>query len=143
MPFKFIPLSISGVIFIQPNVHTDTRGFFAETYKESEYFEGGLGVRFVQDNHSRSVRKVLRGLHFQTPPRAIGKLIRVVRGEIFDVAVDIRVGSPTFGKWVGEVLSDNNHRMMYVPEGFAHGFVTLSENADVWYKVTSEYSPEH
>lgn len=143
MVFKFTPLAIPEVVLIQPRVFTDNRGFFVETYKESEYLEGGLGVRFVQDNHSRSVRRVLRGLHFQRPPKALAKLVRAIRSEIYVVAVDVRVGSPTFGKWVGQVLSEDNHRIMYIPEGFAHGFVTLSEYADVWYKMTNEYSPEH
>lgn len=143
MTFRFTKFTIPDVVLIVPEVHSDLRGFFVEAYKASEYLEGGLGVRFVQDNHSRSVHKVLRGLHFQKPPCAVGKLVRAVHGEIFDVAVDIRIGSPTYGKWVGEVISETNHRMIYVPEGFAHGFVTLSKYADVWYKMTGEYSPEH
>jgi len=142
MPFTFRPLQLPEVILIEPRVFPDERGFFLETYKHSEFAANGIPETFVQDNHSRSVRGVLRGLHFQNPPRAQGKLIRVVRGAIFDVAVDIRPGSPTFGQWVGETLSEENQRMLYVPPGFAHGFLVLSDLADVTYKVTEEYAPE-
>ncbi len=142
MPFTFTPLQIPDVILISARVFEDARGFFLETYKYSDFAAHGIPETFVQDNHSRSVRGVLRGLHFQNPPQAQGKLVRVVRGEIFDVAVDIRPSSPTFGQWVGEVLSETNQRMLYIPPGFAHGFLVLSELADVSYKVTAEYAPE-
>ena len=142
MPFTFTPLQIPDVILITARVFDDARGFFLETYKYSEFAAHGIPETFVQDNHSRSVRGVLRGLHFQNPPQAQGKLVRVVRGEIFDVAVDIRPSSPTFGQWVGEILSEANQRMLYIPPGFAHGFLVLSEFADVSYKVTTEYAPE-
>ncbi len=142
MPFTFTPLQIPDVILITARVFDDARGFFLETYKYSEFAAHGIPETFVQDNHSRSVRGVLRGLHFQNPPQAQGKLVRVVQGEIFDVAVDIRPSSPTFGQWVGEILSEANQRMLYIPPGFAHGFLVLSEFADVSYKVTTEYAPE-
>ncbi len=142
MPFLFTPLQIPDVILIEPRVFPDARGFFLETYKHSEFADHGIPETFVQDNHSRSSKGVLRGLHFQNPPRAQGKLVRAVRGVIFDVAVDIRPGSPTFGQWVAETLSDANHRMLYIPPGFAHGFLVLSDLADVSYKVTAEYAPD-
>ncbi len=142
MPFTFSPLQLPEVILIAPRVFPDARGFFLETYKHSDFAANGIPERFVQDNHSRSTRNVLRGLHFQNPPKAQGKLVLVVRGVIFDVAVDIRPGSSTFGQWVGEMLSDENHHMLYIPPGFAHGFVVLSDVADVTYKVTAEYAPE-
>ncbi len=142
MPFTFTPLSIPEVILIQPRLFTDPRGFFLETYKYSEFQAHGIPETFVQDNHSRSVRGVLRGLHYQNPPQAQGKLIRVVRGAIYDVAVDIRPSSPTFGQWVSALLSEENQHMLYVPPGFAHGFLVLSDLADVTYKVTAEYAPD-
>ncbi|HFQ95764.1 MAG TPA: dTDP-4-dehydrorhamnose 3,5-epimerase [Anaerolineae bacterium] len=142
MPFTFTPLQLPEVILIEPRVFADARGFFLETYKYSDFAAHGIPETFVQDNHSRSIRGVLRGLHFQNPPKAQGKLVRVVRGVIFDVAVDIRPSSPTFGQWVGETLSDDNQRMLYIPPGFAHGFLVLSDLADVVYKVTEEYAPE-
>ncbi|ABK14743.1 dTDP-4-dehydrorhamnose 3,5-epimerase [Methanothrix thermoacetophila] len=143
MPFSFKRLDIYDVILIEPRVFRDERGFFMESYKHSEFAAFGIKERFVQDNHSRSRRGVLRGLHYQNPPRAQGKLVRAVSGEIFDVAVDIRRGSPTYGRWVGVNLSEENMRMLYIPPGFAHGFMTLSDVADVMYKTTDEYSPEH
>ena len=142
MPFQFKRLEIPEVILIEPKVFQDERGFFMETYKYSDFAAFGIAERFVQDNHSRSVKGVLRGLHYQNPPHAQGKLIRVVVGEIFDVAVDIRKGSPTYGKWVGVKLSAENRRMLYIPPGFAHGFCVLSDVAEVVYKVTAEYAPE-
>jgi len=142
MPFTFKRLEIPEVILIEPEVFSDERGFFMETYKYSEFASFGISERFVQDNHSRSVKGVLRGLHYQNPPKAQGKLVRVVVGEIFDVAVDIRKGSPTYGKWVGVKLSAENKRMLYIPPGFAHGFCVLSDVAEVVYKVTEEYAPE-
>ena len=142
MPFQFRRLEIPEVILIEPRVFQDERGFFKETYKYSEFAAFGITERFVQDNHSRSVKGVLRGLHYQNPPKAQGKLVRVIVGGIFDVAVDIRVGSPTYGKWVGVKLSAENKRMLYIPPGFAHGFCVLSDVAEVVYKVTEEYAPE-
>ena len=133
---KFQPTAIPGVLLIEPDVHRDDRGFFLETYHRDKYRQGGLDAEFVQDNHSRSVAGTLRGLHAQLK-RPQGKLVRAVRGEIFDVAVDIRRGSPTFGHWVGERLSDDNFRQLWVPPGFAHGFCVLSEIAEVEYKCTT------
>ncbi len=143
MPFTFKRLSIPDVILIDAKAFPDARGFFMESFKESTFSPNGINVRFVQDNYSHSVKGVLRGLHYQKNPKAQAKLVMAVRGEIFDVAVDVRKGSPTFGKWVGEILSEQNHRLLYVPEGFAHGFLVLSDQADVIYKVNQEYSPEH
>jgi dTDP-4-dehydrorhamnose 3,5-epimerase len=136
-------LSIPDVVLIEPKVFGDERGFFLESFNQQR-FEAGVGRQgnFVQDNHSRSARNVLRGLHYQVR-QPQGKLVRVVRGEIYDVAVDIRRSSPTFGQWVGDVLSEENKRQLWVPEGFAHGFVVLSETADVLYKTTDYWAPEH
>ncbi|MBN1874925.1 MAG: dTDP-4-dehydrorhamnose 3,5-epimerase [Anaerolineae bacterium] len=143
MPFTFTRLEIPDVVLIEPRVFSDDRGFFLETYKLSAFAEMGIPEAFVQNNHSHSTYGVLRGLHYQQPPRAQGKLVMVLYGEVFDVAVDIRCGSPTYGRWVGEVLSAENHRLLYLPPGFAHGFCVLSEVADVFYQVTAEYSSEH
>jgi dTDP-4-dehydrorhamnose 3,5-epimerase len=143
VPFNFKRLAIADVILIEPRVFGDERGFFMETYKYSDFASFGITEHFVQDNHSRSTKDVLRGLHYQKPPKAQGKLVRVVVGEIFDVGVDIRQGSPTYGKWVGERLSADNKEMLYIPPGFAHGFCVLSDIAEVTYKVTEEFSPEH
>jgi dTDP-4-dehydrorhamnose 3,5-epimerase len=143
MPFTFKRLTISGVVLIEPNSFSDDRGFFFESFKESDFISNGIDVKFVQDNISHSVKGVIRGLHFQIPPKAQAKLITVVNGEIIDVAVDIRKNSPTYGKWVSEILSSENHNLLYIPEGFAHGFQVLSKEADVMYKVNNEYSPEH
>ncbi len=140
MPFQFQRLQIPEVILVQLDNHKDERGFFRETFKASEFAGSGVPSVFVQDNHSHSMRGVLRGLHYQKEPHAQGKLVIAVTGEIFDVAVDIRNGSPTYGKWVGEILSAENGRMLYTPPGFAHGFCVLSEWVDVIYKVTSEYA---
>lgn len=142
MKFKVSETGIQGLVLIEPKVFRDSRGFFLESWNEREFKEAGLNINFVQDNHSRSVRGVLRGLHFQNP-HPQGKLVRVVRGKIFDVAVDIRKESQTFGKWFGVILSDENMRMLYIPEGFAHGFLVLSEFADVVYKTTEFYYPEY
>jgi dTDP-4-dehydrorhamnose 3,5-epimerase len=141
---KVTPLAIPDVLLIEPQVFGDDRGFFFESFNQ-ERFEKAAGkkINFVQDNHSKSVKGVLRGLHYQLPPKAQGKLVRVIQGEVFDVAVDIRRSSPTFGKWVGEVLSGDNKKQLWVPEGFAHGFVTLSDTAEFLYKTTDLYSPEH
>jgi dTDP-4-dehydrorhamnose 3,5-epimerase len=138
---KFIPTALSGVVLIEPDVHRDARGYFLETYHQKKYQAGGVPDPFVQDNHSSSVHGTLRGLHAQLQyPQ--GKLVRVLDGEIYDVAVDLRPGSPTFGRWIGEVLSSTNFRQLYVPQGFAHGFLVLSETADVQYKCTDVYHPE-
>lgn len=143
MPFAFKQLHIPDVILVEAKAFPDERGFFMESFKESSFRENGIDARFVQDNHSHSVKDVLRGLHYQKDPKAQAKLVMTIRGEIFDVAVDVRKGSQTYGKWVGEILSEQNHRLLYIPEGFAHGFLVLSDEADVLYKVNSEYSPEH
>jgi dTDP-4-dehydrorhamnose 3,5-epimerase len=137
------PTSIPGVVVIEPRVFGDSRGFFFESFNRSR-LEAALGrsVEFVQDNHSLSARGVLRGLHYQLPsPQA--KLVRVVRGEVFDVAVDLRRGSPTLGRWTAEVLSASNKRQMWIPEGFAHGFLVLSDEAEFLYKTTDYWHPEH
>jgi dTDP-4-dehydrorhamnose 3,5-epimerase len=144
MPFEFIRTEIPEVIIVKPRVFGDERGFFMETYKKSDFEKAGIDTDFVQDNHSKSVKGVLRGLHYQLEPEVQGKLVRCIRGKIFDVAVDIRRGSPTFGKWIGVELSEENKLMLWIPKGFAHGFLTLSEEAEIVYKVSGgEYSPEH
>jgi len=131
------------VILIEAKSFPDERGFFLENFKESSFIENEINTKFVQDNFSRSIKGVLRGLHYQKNPKAQAKLLIVLRGEIFDVAVDIRKDSPTYGKWVSEILSEQNHKLLYIPEGFAHGFCILSDEADVFYKVNQEYSSEH
>lgn len=134
---------LEGLLIIQPRVFGDDRGFFFESFNERVFAEQtGLEVHFVQDNHSRSARNVLRGLHYQVR-RPQGKLVRVVAGEVFDVAVDLRRDSPTFGKWQGDYLSADNKRMLWIPPGFAHGFLVLSDSADFLYKTTDYYAPEH
>ena len=138
---KFLPTELPGVVIVEPDVHRDARGWFVETWSAPKYAAGGIEATFVQDNHSHSVRGTLRGLHAQTP-HAQAKLLRAAVGEIFDVAVDIRRGSPTFGKWVGVVLSAETGRQIYIPEGFAHGFCVLSETADLAYKCTDVYVPQ-
>lgn len=141
---KATRLAIPDVILLEPKVFGDARGFFYESFNQETFRRlTGLEVRFVQDNHSRSARNVLRGLHYQLPPKAQGKLVRVVAGEVFDVAVDIRKDSPTFGQWVGEVLSAENHRQLWIPPGFAHGFLVVSEYAEFLYKTTEYYAPEY
>jgi dTDP-4-dehydrorhamnose 3,5-epimerase len=142
MPFQFQRLAIPDVLLVEAQTFDDNRGFFMETYKHSDFAAHGIADAFVQCNRSHSVRGVLRGLHYQIHPRAQAKLVSVLQGEIFDVAVDIRHGSPTYGRWVGERLSGQNGRMLYVPVGFAHGFCALSDRADVLYMVTDEYAPE-
>jgi dTDP-4-dehydrorhamnose 3,5-epimerase len=139
---KIETTALDGVLLFTPRVHGDARGFFLESFNERA-FDAAVGapVRFVQDNHSRSARGVLRGLHFQRAPHAQGKLVRVVRGAVFDVAVDIRPGSATFGRWVGAELSADNHRQMWIPPGLAHGFLVLSDDADFLYKTTDYYAP--
>jgi dTDP-4-dehydrorhamnose 3,5-epimerase len=142
MPFQFKQLEIPDLILVEPRRFADDRGYFTETYKLSEFAANGIAARFVQDNYSYSAKGVLRGLHFQKPPQAQGKLLRVVIGEIFDVAVDIRRGSSTYSRWVGTVLSAENGRMLWVPPGFAHGFCVLSEVAGLTYKVTAEFAAD-
>ena len=139
MPFEFSRLEIPDVILVQPRIFGDSRGYFKEIYKKSDFVANGIPDNLVQDNVSLSDRGVLRGLHYQRDPKPMGKLVTVPFGEIFDVAVDLRKGSSTYGKWVSAVLSSENHTMIYVPEGFAHGFCTLSEKAVVAYKVTNEF----
>lgn len=138
---RFIPQTIPEVLLIEPTVHGDARGYFFESYRQNVFAQHGITVAFVQDNMSSSTRGVVRGLHYQLDPHAQGKLVRVVRGEVFDVAVDIRRGSPTFGRWVGCVLSAENKRSMYVPPGFAHGFCVMSDVAEFHYKCSGYYAP--
>ena len=138
---RFLPTAIPEVLVVEPDVHRDARGFFLETYHEARYREAGITARFVQDNHSRSARGTLRGLHAQLEP-AQGKLVRCIRGEIFDVAVDARRGSPSFSRHVAVTLSGQNFRQLWIPPGFLHGFQVLSEDAEVEYKVTALYRPE-
>src|SRR5436853_1283693 len=145
MPFTFRRhASLPDVVVVEPRVFPDDRGWFQETYKRTDYERFGIPGDFRQDNHSRSTtRGVIRGLHYQINPRAQGKLVRCVVGAIFDVAVDIRRGSPTYGKWIAGELSAANHRQLWIPEGFAHAICTVSEIAEVLYKTTAEYSQEH
>jgi dTDP-4-dehydrorhamnose 3,5-epimerase len=141
---KFTRLAIPDIILIEPDVFGDDRGFFFESFNQEKFAEAtDLSPTFIQDNHSKSTMGVLRGLHYQLPPKAQGKLVRVVQGEVFDVAVDIRRSSPTFGKWVGEYLSAENKKQIWIPEGFAHAFMTITETAEFLYKTTNYYSPEH
>lgn len=143
MSYTVTPTAIPDVLMLQPKVFGDTRGFFFESFNEQDFAQAtGLNVTFVQDNHSRSAKGVLRGLHYQLQ-QPQGKLVRVVRGAVFDVAVDIRRSSPNFGQWVGCELSEDNHRQLWIPPGFAHGFVVLSESADFLYKTTNYYAPAH
>lgn len=136
-------LALPEVVLFTPKVFGDERGFFFESFSEREFVEAtGLDYRFVQDNHSKSVKGVLRGLHYQLPPYVQGKLVRVVQGGVFDVAVDIRKSSPNFGKWVGAVLSADNKQQLWIPPGFAHGFVTLTDTAEFLYKTTDFYAPQ-
>jgi dTDP-4-dehydrorhamnose 3,5-epimerase len=141
---KITTTAINGVLIIDPQVFGDARGFFYESFNQQMFDHAtGTGYSFVQDNHSRSTRGVLRGLHYQLPPKAQGKLVRVVRGAVFDVAVDIRPDSSTRGQWVACELTEHNHRQMWVPPGLAHGFLVLSDSADFLYKTTDYYSPQH
>ncbi len=142
MPFEFKPQEIKDVILVEPKVFGDARGFFMETYKKSDFFANGIDVEFNQDNHSKSTKGVLRGLHFQKAPHAQAKLVRCSKGRIYDVAVDIRKGSSTFGKYVKVELSEENKRMLFIPAGFAHGFVALSDEVELLYKASGEYCPE-
>ena len=140
---KATPLAIPDVVLIEPKVFGDERGFFFESFNQARFEEAlGKSVQFVQDNHSRSAKHVLRGLHYQIQ-QPQGKLVRVVQGEVFDVAVDLRKRSKTFGQWVGEILSAENNRQLFIPEGFAHGFVVLSDTAEFLYKTTDYYAPAH
>ena len=143
MPFNFQRLAIPDVILIEPRVLGDARGFFIETYKQSDFAAAGINDVFVQENHSSSERGVLRGLHYQHPPYGQSKLVRVVSGSVFDVAVDLRPDSPTSGRWVAAQLSSEDRRQMYIPSGCAHGFCVLSERAEVVYMISTEYSPDH
>ena len=142
MSLTVTPLALPGVLLITPTCHEDLRGYFMETYKRSAYEQAGIGDTFIQENQSRSTQNTLRGLHFQREPKAQAKLVRVITGEIYDVAVDIRPGSSTFGQWVGATLSAANRQTMYIPAWCAHGFCVLSEDAEVLYKTTAEYAPE-
>jgi dTDP-4-dehydrorhamnose 3,5-epimerase len=143
MPYTVTPTAIPEVLILEPKVFGDARGFFYESFNARDFAQcTGLNVEFVQDNHSKSAQGVLRGLHYQIK-HAQGKLVRVVQGEVFDVAVDLRKSSPTFGQWVGVHLSADNHRQLWVPPGFAHGFVVLSESAEFLYKTTDYWYPEH
>ena len=141
---KILPTAIPDVLLIEPHVFGDDRGFFFESFNAHAFAQATeQAVDFVQDNHSKSARNVLRGLHYQVQPKVQGKLVRVVQGEVFDVAVDLRKNSKTFGQWVGELLSAKNKRQLWIPPGFAHGFLTLSNTAEFLYKTTDYYSPEH
>ncbi|MBS1259681.1 MAG: dTDP-4-dehydrorhamnose 3,5-epimerase [Candidatus Scalindua arabica] len=141
MPIKYIKTDIPGVLLLEPKVFKDSRGFFMETFHQKKYAEAGIDHAFIQDNYSHSTQGTLRGLHYQLK-HPQGKLIYVITGEIFDVAVDIRQGSPTLGQWVGQYLSDQNKRQIFIPEGFAHGFCVISKTADVLYKTTDLYNPD-
>ncbi len=143
MPFEFKRLEIPDVILIKPKVFEDERGFFMETYKKPDFEKAGIKGDFIQDNHSKSKYGVLRGLHFQREPYAQAKIVRCIKGIIYDVAVDLRRDSPTFGKWVGVILSEHNKYQLYIPRGFAHGFVVLSDVAEVMYKVDNIYAPDY
>ena len=141
MPFEFEPQRIKDVILIKPKVFGDNRGFFLESYKKSDFYANGIKVEFNQDNHSKSTAHVLRGLHYQIRPYGQAKIVRCTRGKIYDVAVDIRPQSKTFGEYVKVELSEENKHMLYIPEGFAHGFVVLSDIAELHYKASGEYNP--
>ena len=141
MPFEFIKQKISDVILVRPKVFGDNRGFFLESYKKSDFYNNGIKAEFNQDNHSKSSAHVLRGLHYQAYPYMQAKIVRCVKGKIYDVAVDIRPKSGTFGQYVKVELSDENKQMLYIPEGFAHGFVVLSDEAEIMYKASGEYAP--
>ena len=141
---KATPLSIPSVLMIEPQVFIDNRGLFFESFNQDQFKKlVGYKVEFVQDNHSQSGKGVLRGLHYQMPPKVQGKLVRVIQGKIFDVAVDLRESSPSFGQWASCILSAENKIQMWIPEGFAHGFLALSDDTEVLYKTTNPYSPEH
>jgi dTDP-4-dehydrorhamnose 3,5-epimerase len=141
MAFSFNRTAISEVVVIDPQVFSDQRGFFIETYKLSEFVAQGISETFVQGNHSKSLKGTLRGLHYQKHPKAQGKLVRAIAGDIYDVVADIRLGSPTHGEWVAVSLSSANRRMLYIPPGFAHGFCVVSDEAEIVYMTTAEYAP--
>lgn len=141
MPFEFEKQKIEDVILVKPTVFGDIRGFFMETYKKSDFVKSGIEIDFIQDNHSKSSHGVLRGLHYQAKPYEQAKLVRCVKGKIYDVAVDLRKNSKTFGQYVKVELSEENKQMLFIPEGFAHGFVVLSNEAEILYKVNKEYAP--
>ena len=143
MPFSFIKCDIDGLVIVEPRVFGDGRGFFLESYKKSDFAKNGIDADFRQDNHSCSTRGVLRGLHFQKNPAAQAKLVTVIKGAAWDVAVDIRRDSPTFKKWIAVELSEDNKKMFYMPEGFAHGFLALTDEVHLIYKCSKEYSPQH
>lgn len=142
MPFEFEKQKIKDVILVKPKVFGDSRGFFMESYKKSDFFENGIDVEFNQDNHSKSTKGVLRGLHYQAKPYGQAKLVRCSKGRIYDVAVDIRPNSDTFGEYVKVELSEDNKQMLFIPEGFAHGFVALSDEVELLYKASGEYNPQ-
>lgn len=143
MPFTFIKCEIPGPVIVEPRVFGDDRGFFLESYKKSDFVKNGIDVEFLQDNHSLSSKGVLRGLHYQKPPFAQAKLVRVISGAVWDVAVDIRKKSPTYKKWIAVELSGENKKMFFIPEGFAHGFVAITDDVQLMYKCSNEYSPQH
>ena len=142
MPFEFEKQSIEDVILVKPKVFGDNRGFFMETYKKSDFVANGIDVEFTQDNHSKSTKGVLRGLHYQAKPYGQAKLVRCVKGRIYDVAVDIRKNSKTFGQYVKVELSEDNKQMLFIPDGFAHGFVALTDDVEILYKASGEYAPQ-
>ena len=143
MPFEFIATTLTGVVIIQPKTFPDNRGEFTELYKYSEFKKASIEEQFVQTNFSKSKKGVLRGLHYQADPVAQGKLVQVLHGSVFDVAVDIRKDSDTYGKWIGVTLTTDRKNMLYIPEGFAHGFCAMEDDTHVVYNCTNEYSPEH
>lgn len=143
MPFEFEKLKIDGVVLIKPKLFGDNRGFFLESYKKSEFIKNGIDCEFVQDNHSKSAKGVLRGLHYQAKPKTQAKLIRCAKGKILDVIVDLRKDSKTFGEWLKVELSEQNRYMFFIPAGFAHGFIVLSDEAELLYKTDTEFSSEH
>lgn len=143
MPFEFKKTFIEGLVIVQPQIFGDDRGYFLESFKKEDYQKSGIPSEFVQENQSKSMKGVLRGLHFQNDPMAQGKLVSVVVGKVWDVAVDLRENSPTFLKWFGIELSGENHTQLFIPPGFGHGFVTLENNTYFQYKCTNYYSPEH
>ena len=143
MSFQFQEIGLNGLILIEPDIYTDERGYFLETFKESDYEQAGICKRFVQDNHSFSNKNVIRGLHYQLPPAAQGKLVYLITGSILDIVVDIRKNSPDFGKWFSLELHSEKKQLLYIPEGFAHGFLTLTDNVHLMYRCTEKYSPEN
>jgi dTDP-4-dehydrorhamnose 3,5-epimerase len=143
MPFTCNKTSVDGLLIIEPVVFNDERGYFMESFKKSDFVHFGINVEFLQDNHSYSVKNVLRGLHYQKYPFAQAKLVRVLKGKVWDIAVDIRRDSPSFKKWIAVELSEDNKKMFYIPEGFAHGFLALSDDVHLMYKCSSEYSVKH